>query len=189
MKKTKALFLDRDGIIVEPIATEAPQTADQLKLIPQAVTVIQEAKKLGFINIVVSNQPDIALGLINEKTKRRIENKFKKLLKDMYALPEAIYYCHHDDKGSVAKYAKICNCRKPKPGMLLKAIKKFNIDIKKSFMLGDRASDIKAGSLAGVKTILFDPQDYQQKYLFENKVYPDYQVKSLEEVIPIICKQ
>ena len=188
MKKTKALFLDRDGIIVKKIRNEAPQTPYQLHLITEIIPIIQKAKECGYLTIMVSNQPDIALGIIDENTRKNLEGIFKKLLKDSHIVLDAMYYCYHDKNGVVVKYKKDCNCRKPKPGMLLKAIKKFNINVDESFMLGDRASDVKAGNLAGVKTILFDPQKSQVEYLLETQIIPDYQIKVLEEVIKIICK-
>lgn len=182
----KAVFLDRDGIIVKPIQEEAPQKVQDLKLIPQIIPIIKKLKDLGYLIIVVSNQPDIAMRKITEKTRLNLENKFTRLLEEKTINIDAIYYCHHHPESTIEKYAKNCDCRKPKPGMLLKAAKKFNIDLCTSFLVGDRASDIKAGDLAGVETILFDPKNLQKKYLVENIVKPNIKIKSLPEILSYV---
>lgn len=182
----RALFLDRDGIIVKPVQQEAPLSPKDLYLIPSIIPVIKKARKLGFLIIVVSNQPDIALGKISEATRLALEKKFTDLLQKKRLEVDGIYYCHHDPKGTNPKYSKICKCQKPKPGMLLRAMKKFHINAPGSFMVGDRASDIKAGLTIGVRTILFDPLNLQEKYLKEHKVKPDYKINSLPQIVPLI---
>lgn len=186
MIRKKAVFFDRDGIIVKPVNNEAPTTPNQLEIIADIVPVIYYVRKLNYLLIIVSNQPDITLGLINEKTKRELEKKFEGLLKEKGVVIDKIYYCHHYPRGKNSKYVKNCRCRKPKPGMLLKAAKRFNIDLSRSFMVGDRASDIKAGFLAGTKTILFDPGNLQVDYLLKEQVTPDYKIKNLKKIIQII---
>lgn len=185
----KAIIFDRDGIFVKKINNEAPVKISELKLIPEIIPVVKKIKELGFLAIITSNQPDIALGKINEKTKTALENKFEKLLKKNKIPVDVIYYCHHHAQGVVPKYTKVCQCRKPKPGMITRTINKFRINRENSFMVGDRASDVKAGEGAGVKTILFDPNNSQKDYLIENNAHPDYNVKELSDIIPIICKQ
>ncbi len=183
MKKT--VFLDRDGIIVENIDGEAPTKTSDLKLINISIQVIKKLQKRGFKVIVVSNQPDVALGLISEKTKVELVKKFKELLlKENVKID--VYYCFHHTKGINIKYTKNCICHKPKPGMLLKAINKYNIDPELSYMVGDRASDIKAGDLSGVNTILLDPNGQEKRYLGEYKVEPDFIIKKVDEVLNII---
>lgn len=181
----KAVFLDRDGVIVENINGEAPTKASDLKLINISIQVIKRLQKKGFKVIVISNQPDVALGLISEKTKTELVRKFKELLlKENIKID--IYYCFHHARGINIKYTKNCSCHKPKPGMLLKVINKYDIDPKLSYMVGDRASDIKAGSLAGVRTVLLDPNGQEKRYLEEYKVEPDFIIKKINEVLNII---
>ncbi len=181
----KAVFLDRDGVIVKNINGEASRKASDLKLIKSSIPVIKKLQKKGFVVIVVSNQPDISLGLIDEKTKEEIAKKFRELLsKEKINLD--IYYCFHHANGVFKKYAKNCSCHKPKPGMLLRAINKYNIDPKLSYIVGDRASDIKAGSLVGVKTILVDPKHQEKKYLQQYNVEPKFIIKKIDEVLNII---
>lgn len=181
-----ALFFDRDGIIVQPVDGEAPIFPYQLKLIPQIIPVLKKTKEKGYLSFVVSNQPDIALGLINEKEKAEMEKKFVDLLKDQDIEIDKIYYCHHDINSSNPEYSLDCNCRKPKPGLLKMAMKEFEIDSEKSFMIGDRASDIKAGYSVGVKTILYDPENLQEEYLKVHNISPDFEIRELWQILQII---
>lgn len=187
ISSTKALFLDRDGILVKKIDGEAPRQVGDLQLVGEIIPVIKKARELGFLNIIASNQPDVALGKINEQTKMTLEKKFRELTADLPV--DDIIYCHHHPKATVAKYRKDCDCRKPKAGMVLTAGKKYQIDMAKSFMLGDRASDVAAGIAAGASTILYDPNHTQEKYLQEMGVEPHYNISSLHQVIDILCKQ
>ena len=158
--KNKAVFLDRDGVINELIYYEdmgiidSPFTTKQFKLFPNVEKAIKKIKKLGFMTIVVSNQPGIAKKNFTVETFEKITEKMKKELKKKGAEIDFEYYCFHHPDGKIKKYRKICKCRKPKPGMLLSAAKKHNIDLSKSWMIGDGITDIKAGAAAGCKTIL-----------------------------------
>lgn len=187
--KRKAVFFDRDGIITENVDGEAARDPDDLRIIPDIIPVIKIAKKYGFLVIVVSNQPDIALGKITLKTKEDLEKKFLELLRSKQLVFDKIYYCNHHPKSILPQYAIECDCKKPKPGMILKACKEFNIDLSGSYILGDRASDIRAGEDAGVTTILYDPDKTQGHYLLDLNVTPDYTIKTLGEAGKIICKQ
>ena len=182
----KAIFLDRDGVIVKNVGGEAPLRVSDLELIPETILVILELKKRGYKIIIVSNQPNYAQGMISEGTKTRLVKKFEKLLKENSLDVDAIYYCFHHPQGVVKKYSKYCDCKKPKPGMILKAIKKYKIDPTKSYIAGDRATDIKAGNSAGVKTILLDPENAEVNYLLEYQVNPDFVVKKITDILNII---
>lgn len=182
----KAVFLDRDGIIVKNIDGEAPIRVSGMELIPKIIPILFKLKKMDYRIIVTSNQPNAAQGIITEETKEALVKKFEKLLKKYKFSVDGIYYCFHHPQAVVKKYAKNCDCKKPKPGMLLKAMYDHKIKPNKSFMIGDRASDIKAGSLTGIKTILFDPENLEQNYLLEYNVKPDFTIKKLPEIIEII---
>ena len=184
--KRPAIFFDRDGIIVAPINGEAPTSADQMELIPEIVPVLKKTKEKGYLIFVVSNQPDIALGLVDEKIKDQMEERFVGLLRDQNIEIDKIYYCRHDKNGSNPKYSFDCDCRKPKPGLLIQAKKEFEIDMERSFMVGDRASDVKAGQSAGTKTILFDPTNLQKSYLKEHRIKPDFEIDELWQILQII---
>jgi len=158
--KNKAVFLDRDGVINELIYYEdmgivdSPFTVEQFKLFPDVGKAIKKLKKLGFTIIVVSNQPGIAKNNFSMKTFEKIREKMKRELKKQDTAVDAEYYCFHHPYAKVKKYKKNCDCRKPKPGMLLKAAKDCNIDLAKSWMIGDGITDIQTGQTAGCKTIL-----------------------------------
>ena len=178
--------MDRDGIIVKNINGIAPMKPSEMELISESIPLIKKFQKSGYKIFIVSNQPDAALGIINETTKKALVKKFKDLLKNNDLTLDGIYYCFHHPKGVVKKYTKDCDCKKPKPGLLLKAIHNHRINPKGSFIIGDRASDIKAGGLAGVKTILLDPENSENFYLQEYGVKPDFVIKTLSEALNII---
>jgi len=182
----KAVFFDRDGVIVKNINGEALTNPKDLELIPNSIPFIKKLQKQGYKIIVVSNQPDVTLGIIDENTKNALVKKFKELLYKNNISVDGIYYCFHHPKGIIKKYAIECNCKKPKPGLLLKAISDHNINPLDSFIIGDRASDIKAGYLAGVKTILLDPKDLETDYLLQYNVKPDFTVRKLSDSLDII---
>lgn len=182
----KAFFLDRDGVVVKNIGSVAPTNVKDLELIPEAITLIKELQKRGYKIIVISNQPDVALGIIDELTKNALVERFGQLIEENDVSLDGIYYCFHHPQSAIKKYAKDCDCKKPKPGLLLKAYLDHKIDPAKSFIIGDRASDIKAGSLAGVRTILLDPEYSEKNYLEEYQVKPDFTVNKLLEVTEII---
>ena len=144
----KAVFLDRDGVINEAFIKNgqpsSPNSLDELKILPGVKESILRLKKLNFICLVVTNQPDVSRRKIKKKTVIKMNNFLKKVIE-----LDDIFVCYHDDKDN-------CNCRKPKPGLLLQAGKKWNLDFKKSFMIGDRWRDIQAGEKVGCKTIYLD---------------------------------
>lgn len=149
--KRPAVFLDRDGVINYEV--NLLHNPNQLKLIPGAAKAIRKINKSGYLAIVVTNQPVIARNLCSLEELEQIHATLETLLGKEEAYIDAIFYCpHHPDKGypeERPEYKIECDCRKPKPGLLLQAKDQFNIDMQKSIMIGDRDSDIKAGLAAG----------------------------------------
>ena len=149
--KQKAVFLDRDGTINEYVGFL--RKIDDFHLLPGVSEAIKKINESGYLAIVVTNQPVIARGEVSYEELTQIHNKMETLLGQNGAYLDAIYYCpHHPNKGyeGEIKDLKIdCGCRKPKPGMLLKAATDFNIDLSKSYMVGDSETDILAGKNAG----------------------------------------
>lgn len=185
-KLKRAVFYDRDGVIVNPVANDAPRKVSEMSIIDEIIPAVKTAKTFGFLNIVVSNQPDIALGKISESTRKSLEKRFLDLLNEKLITIDEIYYCYHHEKSITPNYPKTCNCRKPKPGMILKAANKFNIDLVNSYMIGDRATDIIAGSLSGTQTILFDWMGNQKNILSKHNIRPSFTILNLQEVKHII---
>lgn len=153
-RKQKAIFLDRDGTINKYVGFL--QKIDDFELIDGVAEAIKTINEKGYLAIVVSNQPVIARGEVSHKELAEIHNKMETLLGMEGAYLDAIYYCpHHPHKGyegERVEYKIECDCRKPKPGMLLMAANDFNIDLSQSWMIGDSETDILCGQRGGCKT-------------------------------------
>lgn len=151
--KQKAIFLDRDGTINKYVGFL--RNIDDFELIDGAAEAIKKINESGYLAIVVTNQPVIARGEVSWDELNEIHRKMQTLLGRDGAYLDGIYICpHHPDKGFTGErpeYKIVCDCRKPKPGLLLRAAKDFNIDLSQSYMIGDDARDVEAGQNAGVK--------------------------------------
>ena len=157
--KNKAVFLDRDGVINEIVyhkemgIVDSPFTVDQFKLLPDVAKAINKFHEQGYKIIIISNQPGIAKDQYTMAVFEKIRKKMTKDLEKEGATIDAEYYCFHHPDAKIGSYKKICFCRKPKPGLILQAAKEHDIDLLKSWMIGDGITDIKAGIDAGCKTI------------------------------------
>jgi len=171
----KAVFLDRDGVInkafIKDGLPKSPTSLNELEILPGVKESILRLKKLNFICLVVTNQPEVTRGKINKNTVIKMNSFLKKKIE-----LDDIFVCYHDDKDN-------CNCRKPKPGLLLQAKKKWNVDFKKSFIVGDRWRDIQAGKKVGCKTIFLD-----YKYKDIKPKNPDFVTDTLLNATYIIEK-
>ena len=159
--KQKAVFLDRDGTINKYVGFL--RKIDDFELIDGVAAAIRKINESGYLAIVVTNQPVIARGEVSFDELEEIHNKMETLLGKEDAYLDAIYYCpHHPHKGYEGECPELkieCDCRKPKPGMLLKAAEDYNIDLSQSWMIGDGENDVKAGINAGCKTVLLSEVD------------------------------
>ena len=162
--RQKAIFLDRDGTINEYVGFLTD--IKEFHLLDGVAEAIRKINASGYLAIVVTNQPIIARGEVSFTELQEIHNKMETLLGAEGAYIDAIYFCpHHPDKGfegERVEYKISCDCRKPKPGMLLKAAEDFNIDLSRSWMVGDGKNDVEAGKNAGCKTVLIGTEDYGQ---------------------------
>ena len=163
-----AVFLDRDGVLNRAAVRDGkpypPPGVQELEVLPGVASALRDLKDHGFALYVVTNQPDVARGT---QTRETIEAMNRKL----DALPiDEIFVCYHDDEDH-------CDCRKPKPGLLFEAQRKHNIDLSRSFLIGDRWRDIDAGHAAGCKTVLID-YGYRER---KSAQPPDATVRSLRE--------
>lgn len=162
--KQKAVFLDRDGTINKYVGFL--RDIDEFELLDGVADAIKRINASGYLAIVVTNQPVIARGEVSFEELERIHNKMETLLGKEGAYLDAIYFCpHHPHKGYEGERPELkfdCNCRKPKPGMLLKAAQDFNIDLAQSWMIGDGENDIRAGQNAGCRTALIGNETYGQ---------------------------
>ena len=169
----KAVFLDRDGVINKAIIKDgkplSPDSLKELEILPGVNQSIIKLKKLNFVCLVVTNQPNVSRKIIDKNSVIQINN----FLKNKIPLDD-IFVCYHDDKDN-------CDCRKPKPGLLLEAGKKWNVDFRKSFMIGDRWRDIEAGRNVGCKTIFLD-----YKYSETKPIKPSFVSNTLLNAVHII---
>lgn len=152
MKKDRAVFLDRDGTINEEVGYLS--RIEQLKLFPATFEAIRMINESGMKAVVITNQSGIARGFFNEDFIDTVHNLINEMLREKDAFIDRFYYCpHHPTEGNGA-YKTDCDCRKPEPGMLLKAAEEMDIDLSRSYMVGDMPKDIQAAMRAGVKGIL-----------------------------------
>ena len=143
-----AIFIDRDGVVIELV--DYLNRIDQVILMPGIADAIRAVNQTKIPVVIITNQSGIARGLLTEKTLEVIHDRIKALLIEKGANIDAIYYCpHHPDIGA-PNYRQMCDCRKPAPGMLLRAAREMDIDLSRSVMIGDHLSDIEAGYRAGV---------------------------------------
>jgi len=171
--KNKAVFLDRDGVLNRAIVRDGkpypPASLAEFEILPGTEEALDKLKAAGYLLIVVTNQPDVGRGT----QQKSIVEEMHEVLRTILPLDE-IYVCYHGYDGE-------CECRKPQPGMLLAAAREFKIDLKKSFMIGDRSKDIEAGKAAGCKTIFIDYQ-YSEKLKF----LADLEIDNFQEVLSAI---
>ena len=148
----KAVFLDRDGTI--NVEKDYLYKIEDFEFIPGVPEAIKRLKDAGFLVIVVSNQSGVGRGYFDERAVETLHRHIQEELVEFGTSIDAFYFCpHHPDEG-VGDYKVVCDCRKGAPGMLLQAAEDHDIDLQKSFMIGDKLADIKAGQRAGCQSIL-----------------------------------
>jgi D-glycero-D-manno-heptose 1,7-bisphosphate phosphatase len=151
--KNKAIFLDRDGVLVKEVYFLYQM--EDINILPSVPLALNKLKKAGFKLIVVSNQPVIARGMASEKQVVAINNEIQnQIIKSGGPKLDSVFFCPHHPNAHVQKYRNECQCRKPRTGMIQEAATQHNIDLKKSYMIGDRITDVIAGHKANCKTIL-----------------------------------
>ncbi len=163
-KPQKAIFLDRDGTINKHIGFL--RKPGELELCDGAAEAIKKINESGYLAIVITNQPVIARGEVTVEGLEEIHNRLETELGKAGAYIDGLYYCpHHPDKGFEGEVVELkinCDCRKPKPGLILKASQDFNIDVESSWMVGDGANDVGCGKNAGCKTALIGEDNLDQ---------------------------
>lgn len=148
---TRAIFLDRDGVLIED--TGHPGDAAKIRLLPGVAENLSKLRDSGYLLIVTSNQAGVAKGIFGEEVIAQVENEITDLIG--FEL-DGWYYCPHHPEAQVEELRRYCDCRKPKPGMLLQAIEEHHIDPARSFMFGNMWHDVLAANRAGVKGVLID---------------------------------
>lgn len=173
MSRRRAVFLDRDGVLNRAVVRAGkpypPQGVAGVEILPGVPEALRRLKSADFVLIVVSNQPDVARGTTSRSTVDAIHTYLAATLPI-----DRFITCYHDDGDG-------CNCRKPRPGMLIDGAQEFDVDLENSFMVGDRWRDIEAGRSAGCQTIFVD-----YGYAEQQPKYYDVKVSTLAEASGII---
>jgi len=147
MPMKKAIFLDRDGTIIADRGFVHKK--EDVELLPGAARAIRMANQAGFLVVVVTNQSGVARGYFTEEDVQALNQYLAEILAQEGAHIDAFYYCPHHPEAPVKTYRKVCSCRKPQPGLILKAARELNIDLTQSWMMGDSPRDVEAGKRAG----------------------------------------
>jgi D-glycero-D-manno-heptose 1,7-bisphosphate phosphatase len=193
MTTSRAVFLDRDGVI-NPLlyhrdvgVVDSPFTLRQFRIFPHVPRAIRVLNDLGLLVILVSNQPGIAKKHFSAAILRKFDRKLDKSLMEAGAHLDAVYYCLHHPNATVKRFRKRCACRKPGIGMLLQASQKFEVSLPESYMVGDGLTDIEAGHRAGCRTIFIGTwkPEYSQ-FIRPTDLRPTFVAKDLQEAVQII---
>ena len=187
----KAVFFDRDGVLNED--NGFVKNVKDIRFYPETSDAVAFVHNNGFLTFIVSNQTVVARGLMTENQLVEFNKEYLLKLKEKNenAIINHFYYCPHHPNASNTDYRVSCSCRKPKPGMILLAAKQYNVDLKKSYMVGDRISDIVAGYNAGCKTIQVYSGKHDEKMIetdfkIDKVINPDFCIQNLKELEKII---
>lgn len=174
----RAVFLDRDGVINRALERDGKPypsaSLDEFEIFPEVPEACHRLKQAGFLLVVATNQPDVGRGTLKQEAVEEIHAEMRR------QLPlDRVEVCYHPGKG-----LSDCDCRKPRPGMLLRAAHELNIDLTQSWMVGDRWRDVDCGHAAGCRTIFID-----RGYAEDLKQPPDFCAKNLREAAEIILAE
>ena len=193
MTMRRAAFIDRDGVInrmwlhAEFGTVDSPANPEQFELLPGVGSAIAELQRLGLLVIVVSNQPGIAKGKFTPALLAAIEEKMIAGIEEAGGHLDAIYNCLHHPQAALDEYRTACDCRKPQPGLLVQAARQWNIDLARSYMIGDGVTDIAAGCAVKATTLFVNSRKcYHCDSLAAMGVWPDYLVGDLPEAARVI---
>jgi D-glycero-D-manno-heptose 1,7-bisphosphate phosphatase len=178
MKPNKAVFLDRDGVINRPIIVDGkpypPHKIAEFEILPGVDQACSNLKNAGYLLVVVTNQPDVGRGILKKEVVEAIHETM------MRQLPvDRVEVCYH----AGTEFGEKCECRKPQPGMLINAATALDVDLSRSFMVGDRWRDINCGKRAGCRTIFID-WGYNEPL----REQPDFRVANLSEAVEWILR-
>lgn len=151
----RAVFLDRDGVLVEDV--DVLTRPDELRLLPGVPAALKRLREDGFHLVVVTNQPVVARGLATEADVAAVHIALAALIQQSGGpVPERFYACPHHPQATLPAYRQDCDCRKPRPGLIWQAARELNLELPASYLVGDRITDIIAGAKAGCRTVLVE---------------------------------
>lgn len=183
-KSRIGVFIDRDGTVSKEVGYVNHPA--RLELLPRTAAAVKKLNQAGIKAILTTNQAGVARGYFKEEMIWKVHERLEKLLADEGAYLDAIYYCPHHPIVGEGEYRQDCECRKPKTGMLLRAKEEFNIDLEKSYTIGDKISDVEFGQRVGAKGILVLTGYGLGAYEFERDewgVQPDYIAEDLLDAV------
>ena len=178
VSRSTTIFLDRDGVLIEDRGLLVDPA--EIRLLDGVPDALQRLSQAGFLLIVVTNQAVVARGLITPCEVDAIHAEMQRLLRLSGAPPlDAIYYCPHHPQATLPAYRTACQCRKPRPGLLLRAARERQLDLKACFMVGDRMTDIVAGAAVGCRTVLVETGKHTAPPIvtvdpLDDSCWPDY---------------
>jgi D-glycero-D-manno-heptose 1,7-bisphosphate phosphatase len=178
MRTKRAVFLDKDGTLVENVPYNVE--ADRIRMTPNAAEGLRRWAEAGFRLIVVSNQSGVARGFFTERALELVRRRLAGMFRDAGVELEGFYYCPHWALGSIGRYAIHCDCRKPLPGLVLRACEDLDVDPSRSWLVGDILDDVEAGNRAGCGTVLLDPGGETEWRLTPER-QPTYRAADLSE--------
>jgi histidinol-phosphate phosphatase family protein len=182
----KAVFLDKDGTLVEDVPYNVDP--DRIKLGPGAADGLRRLYAAGYRLVVISNQSGVARGLFPEEALAAVEVRLRELLAAEGVPLAGFYWCPHHPEGSVERYRRQCNCRKPAPGLVLGAMAEHGIDPAASWFVGDILDDVEAGRRAGCRTVLLD-NGHETLWVLNDWRCPDFRAADLAEAADIILRE
>lgn len=183
LQMNKAVFIDKDGTLIRDIPYNIKPGL--IELAADAAPALRLLQEQGYLLIVISNQSGVARGYFTEEALTPVSDFIGETLAKEGITISGFYYCPHYAGGTVEEYSFQCDCRKPKPGLILQATDDFSIDVSLSWMIGDNVSDVEAGGAAGCRTILLKSNDSVLPELTESQ-RPDYTAHNLLEAANII---
>ena len=181
----KAVFLDRDGVLISDV--HLLTRTEQITILPNVASALRDLARAGWKLMVASNQTVVARGLVSEVEVGEIHRTIcSAIVAQGGAQIDAWYYCPHHPQATVTAYRADCDCRKPRPGLLLRAAVEHDVDLARSFMIGDRMTDIIAGASAGCRTVLVETGQHLAPLIetsdsIDDSILPDHTCASLAE--------
>jgi D-glycero-D-manno-heptose 1,7-bisphosphate phosphatase len=182
----KAVFIDKDGTLIVDVPYNV--TPEKIELNEYCIKGLQNLQNNGYLLVIVTNQSGVALGHFKETALKAVKQQIKTLLAHEHIKLDGFYYCPHHSEGLILPYVIDCSCRKPQPGLLLKAAEELDIDLTASWMIGDILNDVEAGKRAGCQSILIDNGN-ETEWIINDRRQPDAQVKNIDEAANFILKQ
>jgi D-glycero-D-manno-heptose 1,7-bisphosphate phosphatase len=182
----KAVFLDKDGTLIPDIPYNVDP--DKITLQEGAVEGLKKLSDAGYLLIVISNQAGVAKGYFAEHDLPAVQERLGDMLASENIKLSGFYYCPHHPQGKVERYTMACDCRKPAPGMIIRAAKDFSVDLSSSWMIGDILNDVEAGNAAGCKTILIDNGN-ETEWVWNKNREPVFRAKDILQAAEFILNE